>query len=1027
MHFNILSVLALAVATVVASTTPTSTFKAINPSLSSSYAEYHPIPQVYARSLTNARRLAAGLPLKAPMRRHERIARSQPSASPMSVARGYIECTDQDGNSLGFVGKDLNPFGEYAVQTDGDETQRLLVTLDLDQAATGPIDIQTLNGPDSELPYLGGIRGFGSQSTDLAVGSWNNIFFAATSQTPPESLPTNGTSSFSKIFNMDEEIQSAIVGMLICTGDKDVFASYYGTVDWVSSPAPRSSLSANSRIRTQSTRSGATSPTKPSAKPVPTPVTKADAPPLSIKEAIALKRAEAKKAQSTANTSDFISLEDASPVPAPKPEEEDALGRWPIRETIERARSTGNLNLATRSLQCIPSALFEIHLGITPDPLRSVPNEPVLPPSNPTDAPRRKGRGDNPTWYEAQDLVVLKLWNNEIMEIQHEISLFGSLKTLDLHQNKLASLPSTIANLTSLTSLDLSHNALTSLPDNIYALPALTTLNLSHNALSGLPLSAPFAQNNAVRGKQMGGSFFTPTVTRATSPLPSLLALDLSHNSIPANAIDLKLPKTLTKIDLSYNPLGIADSSCQTLLQFLGTLPKLKEIRFEGGEIDDDAFSESLFTSPPFASLQILDIGQTKVTREAVEKALKYMKQELSFDVTTDMPPAGVVRVIVGKKVIKEAWELELERREKTRKAKHADFDDVLQIPKKPSKPTDGKATQQSITPIARTEPVKESWEIEAELGLLTEGGKRRARAAAEAKAKASVGRGDDSSSTTNQPSKSAPSLNIPQYYSAQSQTLTLPSSSAPTKSATHARTFSLASPSKSSLSFGVRTDDLVVPTPSLPLSVIVKQSFAQTLRVLVLANRRLDKSISVPDIEEEVGFLPLLEELDLEGCGLGDLVQVIRPGIGDGAPTRSSEKIIPLIGKLFPTLRRLNLSHNALTSSSLINEALTDLILSAPGRHGLKQLFLRGNAISELDGFQGLAQAFKGNRQVPDWKLDELDLRDNEIGKLPAELGLLPLDVLLVDGNTFRIPQRRIWEREGTKGLLSWLRGRLE
>jgi len=26
-----------------------------------------------------------------------------------------------------------------------------------------------------------------------------------------------------------------------------------------------------------------------------------------------------------------------------------------------------------------------------------------------------------------------------------------------------------------------------------------------------------------------------------------------------------------------------------------------------------------------------------------------------------------------------------------------------------------------------------------------------------------------------------------------------------------------------------------------------------------------------------------------------------------------------------------------------------------------------------------------------------------------------------------FRVPQRRVWEREGTKGLLSWLRGRLE
>jgi hypothetical protein len=28
------------------------------------------------------------------------------------------------------------------------------------------------------------------------------------------------------------------------------------------------------------------------------------------------------------------------------------------------------------------------------------------------------------------------------------------------------------------------------------------------------------------------------------------------------------------------------------------------------------------------------------------------------------------------------------------------------------------------------------------------------------------------------------------------------------------------------------------------------------------------------------------------------------------------------------------------------------------------------------------------------------LDLRDNKISKLPSELGILPLDVFLVDGN---------------------------
>ena len=38
----------------------------------------------------------------------------------------------------------------------------------------------------------------------------------------------------------------------------------------------------------------------------------------------------------------------------------------------------------------------------------------------------------------------------------------------------------------------------------------------------------------------------------------------------------------------------------------------------------------------------------------------------------------------------------------------------------------------------------------------------------------------------------------------------------------------------------------------------------------------------------------------------------------------------------------------------------------------------------------------------VKGWKLEELDVRDNEIGRLPAEVGLLPMDVFLVDGNVY-------------------------
>jgi len=95
------------------------------------------------------------------------------------------------------------------------------------------------------------------------------------------------------------------------------------------------------RARTQSGVRSAT-PVKLKAPEVAVPPTPSA--PLSIKEVIALKRAEAKKAKSGAGNGSldsFASLEDALPDAPSKQEEDDILGRLPVRETIERARNTG--------------------------------------------------------------------------------------------------------------------------------------------------------------------------------------------------------------------------------------------------------------------------------------------------------------------------------------------------------------------------------------------------------------------------------------------------------------------------------------------------------------------------------------------------------------------------------------------------------------------------------------------------------------------------------------------------------------
>jgi Leucine-rich repeat (LRR) protein len=595
---------------------------------------------------------------------------------------------------------------------------------------------------------------------------------------------------------------------------------------------------------------------------------------------------------------------------------------------------------------------------------------------------------------------------------------------LKLHKNLLTSLPKTFADLSFLTILDLSQNQLTSLPDNLWSLPELTTLNISDNMLRSLPFAAPFQSASKRPGPNSYAStdFFTPAVVRAVAPLPKLVNLNASHNRISASSIDLNIPSSIVKLDLSENPIGDAD----TLLQKLATLPRLSELRFEKAEIHDGTITSVLFssfTSPPFPRLRLLDFSETTVAFPSVQATFSSLTQELEYDFTNDDPAPGVTRILVGKRVIKETWEIELERRAHGRVNKGSGLGDwepetpkprartlstaapVPEITATPASPPPVPQTRQPRkpppTPISRKEAVKEAWEIEAEQGLLTEGGKRRARAAAAAREEEE--RSAASSSTSN-----GLSLSNAKYYNATTQTLTLPTSSpAPKATGVHNRSFSLASSSFTSASPAPRSEDLAMPAPTLPLSVILAQPFAESLRVLILTNRRLDRSFAVPSNIPPSGFLPCLEELDVEGCNFDDAVPIqrVEPSedgtSGISISPSSNEQLLPILTKLFPSLRSLNLSYNRISDAALTFEALSGLILQSPERKGLRVLKLRGNRLSELNGFQKVAELFKGNRAVPEWKMEELDLRDNEVGKLPAELGLLPLDVFLVEGNT--------------------------
>ena len=614
----------------------------------------------------------------------------------------------------------------------------------------------------------------------------------------------------------------------------------------------------------------------------------------------------------------------------------------------------------------------------------------------------------------------------------------------------------------SLAVLDVSHNEITSLPVNLWVMPSLTTLNLSYNILTSLPFSSPLTPDSDPTGRTRDarGDWFSQAIERAVTPLPKLLSLDVSHNEIPAAGVDHEhLPAGLTKIDLSFNPLGNAS----VLVKALSRLVNLQEFRAELAAIADDSFPADILMTdassvPPFSRLRLLDVGETQVTQPVIEAAFRpaLVKQKLEFEITNEPPKDGVLRMIVGKKVVKEAWELEIERRTRLRNVRHthtksqqsngsasaqetravSPVKEQWEVDADQMMLTDGakrrakaaaaaEATADLSLPSTsalvipkKLQPAKEQWEVEAEQGLLTAGGRRRARAQAALAAAAASGALANASAlptpaaspTTATHPTSADALCHPKHYDASSNTLTLPASAPPSR-ALHSRSVSLAPkfpPSKSTSES--TSESLAIPVPTLPLAAIISQSFADTLQALILSQRRMDPSFSLPT-GQNGPFLPHLQELRLDNCNLNNHVPICAEGSNeDFSSARTSEPLLPTISKLFPSLKDLDLSYNNLTSAALTEDILSEIILASDEgasvrRAGLRQLHLRGNRITDVDSFQSVAKLFKGHKgksDVDTFKLEELDLRDNEISKLAPELGLMPLDVLLVDGNVY-------------------------
>jgi hypothetical protein len=165
--------------------------------------------------MTNAKRLAMGLPPMAPQRRNaaqmaaRNVVNPSQSATPGRTLTGRIQVSNANtGAFLGYVSKNYQLFGEYGLVDK--LNQGLKVKIDgVTNGKSGPLQITNKNG-DSTYPNVGAVSGYSNTNTALTAGSFNYVYIGGTAQTSPFATPALGPSAFFDATSVQEAIESAV-------------------------------------------------------------------------------------------------------------------------------------------------------------------------------------------------------------------------------------------------------------------------------------------------------------------------------------------------------------------------------------------------------------------------------------------------------------------------------------------------------------------------------------------------------------------------------------------------------------------------------------------------------------------------------------------------------------------------------------------------------------------------------------------------------------------------------------------------
>ncbi|KAF8571300.1 hypothetical protein P879_03022 [Paragonimus westermani] len=644
-------------------------------------------------------------------------------------------------------------------------------------------------------------------------------------------------------------------------------------------------------------------------------------------------------------------------------------------KVLRQAQQTGILNLSNRNLTYLPSNVWEL-------------NKP-LPPEEGDDVINLDRSSDGPRWWETQPisrliltsnllttlsgdglikldtLTHLDVRDNQLSDLPSEIGELVNLKSLILSLNRLQKLPDSLGRLRSLVLLDVANNQLTSLGNHLADLISLEKLDAFHNCLTSLPSLPP-----RLRKLDLNHNRIERLPDGLLQHMPLLNMLDVSSNQLTSLVLDTREPSArsgsdLTVLNAAYNRL--------TAVPDVAGLPALKELCLGDNRIA--AISLSVFQGCPLTTLDLAHNGLC----------------HLPEGISVVLP--NLVRLDVSANELNSLQALMVERnplrsiRQNVLAAGTTAIKEVLAQRHVPAASTPNTVSQPITSESACSTPVEPVTAPHDNMPL------KSTKNGQETASQASLGCGGD---PVVRKEFQVPLANPSGLLNWSEPVRGTPTSSLPALD--DESEWLQASGASSTVQIrSVMLEQRMLKT--FPRGLF---AFTPTLSTLNLSCNRLT------ELPEDISRFIKLTILDLT------LEPSSRVSCAISVGSRNQLRTLPLSFSQLGHLATLKLDYNPLGT-----EFSEVAIFTPPLAHSLEYLSMRACKLKQVPDPARLQAS-----TMP--RLVHLDLADNDIDSIPAELGLCThLKSLQLSGNTFRIPRPAVVAK-GTPAILEYLRSRL-